>query len=61
MVGACKLPLSELVADAPKPNPETGLYAKHEDGKHDMKEFSVSGIINSRDRAAELPTAAYHH
>lgn len=41
MVGTCTLPLSELVADAPKPNPETGLYGKEEDGKHEMKEFTV--------------------
>lgn len=45
MVGTCKLPLSELVADAPKPDPESGLYAKNVDGKHDMKEFTVGDLI----------------
>lgn len=42
LVGNCTLPLSELVADAPKPGPETGLYAEGEDGKHEMKQFTVS-------------------
>ncbi|OCF30786.1 phosphatidylserine decarboxylase [Kwoniella heveanensis BCC8398] len=41
MVGTCTLPLSELVADAPKPNAETGLYDKEVDGKHEMKEFTL--------------------
>ncbi|KAK8847556.1 phosphatidylserine decarboxylase [Kwoniella newhampshirensis] len=41
MVGTCTLPLSELVADAPKPNSETGLYGKEVDGKHEMKEFTL--------------------
>lgn len=40
-VGSCVLPLSELIADAPKPG-EKGLYQKNEDGKHDFKEFCVS-------------------
>lgn len=41
MVGTCTLPLSQLVADAPGPDSETGLYGEEEDGKHDMKEFTV--------------------
>ncbi|WVO16689.1 phosphatidylserine decarboxylase [Cryptococcus depauperatus] len=41
MVGTCTLPLSELIADAPKPHPETGLYDKEVDGKHEMKEFTL--------------------
>ena len=44
MVGSCTLPLSELVADAPHPDEETGLYAKHEDGKHELKSFTVSQV-----------------
>ena len=44
LVGTCTLPLSELVADAPKPNPETGLYQEGEDGKHEMKQFTVSDM-----------------
>ncbi|WWC68112.1 phosphatidylserine decarboxylase [Kwoniella pini CBS 10737] len=42
MVGTCTLPLSELIADAPKPDPETGLYDKNVDGKHEMKEFTLN-------------------
>ena len=42
MIGTCYLPLSELVAAAPKPDSQTGLYANGEDGKHEMKEFTVS-------------------
>ncbi|WVW78263.1 phosphatidylserine decarboxylase [Kwoniella bestiolae CBS 10118] len=42
MVGTCTLPLSELIADAPKPNPDTGLYDKEVDGKHEMKEFTLN-------------------
>ena len=30
------------MADAPHPDEETGLYAKHEDGKHELKSFTVS-------------------
>jgi phosphatidylserine decarboxylase len=44
MVGTASLPLNELISDAPKPNPETGLYGKEEDGKHEMKEFTASPI-----------------
>lgn len=45
MVGTCTLPLSELIADAPKPDPQTGLYDKEVDGKHEMKEFTVNTLI----------------
>ncbi|RSH92293.1 hypothetical protein EHS25_008708 [Saitozyma podzolica] len=55
MVGTCKLPLSELVADAPKPDPESGLYAKHVDGKHDMREFTLP-ITTEKD----MPWEAKH-
>ena len=41
MVGTCFLPLSELLADAPRPSSDTGLHGNEEDGKHDMKEFTV--------------------
>lgn len=41
-VGTSTLPLSELVADAPKPDSVTGLYLENVDGKHEMKEFTVS-------------------
>ncbi|EIW71117.1 hypothetical protein TREMEDRAFT_67577 [Tremella mesenterica DSM 1558] len=42
MVGTATLPLNELMGDCPKPNPKTGLYGKNEDGKHEMKEFTLS-------------------
>lgn len=45
MVGTCTLPLSELVADAPSPDATTGLYGKEEDGKHEMREFTVGKLI----------------
>lgn len=44
MVGACTLPLSQLMDDAPHPDPETGLYDPDEDGKHDSKTFSVRSL-----------------
>ncbi|ORY24008.1 phosphatidylserine decarboxylase-domain-containing protein [Naematelia encephala] len=52
LVGGCTLPLSELLADAPKPNPETGLYGKEEDGKHEMREFVLS-ISTEKDQPWE--------
>ncbi|KAE8540468.1 phosphatidylserine decarboxylase [Cryptococcus gattii VGV] len=52
MVGTCTLPLSELIADAPKPDPQTGLYDKEVDGKHEMKEFTLS-ISTDKDMAWE--------
>lgn len=45
MVGTCTLPLSELIADAPKPDLQTGLYDKEVDGKHEMKEFTVNTLV----------------
>ena len=44
MVGTCFLPLSQLVADAPRPDSDTGLHGSEEDGKHDMKEFTVRAM-----------------
>ena len=41
MIGTATIPIGELMAGAPKPDPETGLYGKEEDGKHEMKEFTV--------------------
>lgn len=51
-VGSAVLPLSELVADAPKPDPETGLYDENEDGKHESKEFTIP-ILTAKDKAWE--------
>lgn len=48
MVGSCTLPLNDLMDDAPHPDPETGLYAAHEDGKHESKTFTVS--LSTADR-----------
>ncbi|KAK4683625.1 phosphatidylserine decarboxylase, partial [Tremellales sp. Uapishka_1] len=55
MVGTCTLPLEELVADAPRPDPATGLYGKEEDGKHEMKEFTLA-ISTDKD----MPWEARH-
>ncbi|ODO08587.1 phosphatidylserine decarboxylase [Cryptococcus wingfieldii CBS 7118] len=52
MVGTCTLPLSELVEDAPKPDPSTGLYDKEVDGKPAMKEFTLP-ISTDKDMAWE--------
>ena len=41
-IGTSRIPLQELISDAPGPDPKTGLYGPREDGKHDMKEFAVS-------------------
>ena len=49
MIGTALLPLDELMADAPKPDANTGLYGKEEDGKHDMKEFTVSPVWHPLD------------
>ncbi len=46
-IGSCSIPMTELVADAPSADLETGLYDANEDGKHDMKEFTVSGVVSS--------------
>lgn len=40
-----RIPLAELIADAPKPDPETGLHDS--DGKHEMKEFKVRAASTS--------------
>lgn len=72
-LGACTLPLSELMADAPKPG-ANGLYEEGVDGKHDSREFRVSltvafitiqmlGVLSGgfiRPRWAE-GTAAHRH
>jgi phosphatidylserine decarboxylase len=52
MVGHCTLPLAELMALAPKPDPETGLYAEGEDGKHESKEFTLP-IVTAKDKSWE--------
>ncbi|TXT04887.1 hypothetical protein VHUM_03970 [Vanrija humicola] len=51
-VGTSTLPLSELAADAPKPDPVTGLYPENVDGKHDSKEFTLP-ILTSKSMAWE--------
>lgn len=40
MVGTCTIPLTQLLADAPRAN-EKGLYGEEVDGKHDMRELTV--------------------
>lgn len=58
MVGTCTLPLSELLNAAPKPNPQTGLYGKNVDGKHENKEFvlPISTIKGMAWEARHSPT-----
>lgn len=42
------------MADAPHPDPETGLYAAEEDGKHESKTFTVSlGVVEGMERNAD--------
>ena len=52
MVGTSTLPLADLIADAPQPDPQTGLYGKNVDGKHDSKEF-VLPILTAKGMAWE--------
>jgi hypothetical protein len=47
MIGACTLPLGQLMDDAPHPDAETGLYDPEEDGKHETKTFAVSLLLSS--------------
>jgi hypothetical protein len=44
-VGTAKLPVQELIADAPKPDSETLLYDS--DGKHALREFQVRPRVES--------------
>ena len=46
MIGNATLPLSELIDDAPKPDPETGLYGANEDGKHALREFTLPLVVD---------------
>ena len=45
MVGTCTIPLNQLLEDAPIANPNDGLYGEEVDGKHEMKEFTVSDYL----------------
>lgn len=40
-IGDVTISLSEFLANAPKPDPDTGLYSASADGTHDMKEFKL--------------------
>jgi phosphatidylserine decarboxylase len=40
-VGDARFDVSELVKDAPQPDPRTGLYGEDGDGSHPMKEFRL--------------------
>lgn len=52
-IGSSTLPLAELIADAPRPDPETGLYGENEDGKHESREFTLP-ILTNKSMAWEL-------
>lgn len=41
-IGDASFDVSELVANAPQPDPETGLYPATEESDHLMKEFKLS-------------------
>jgi hypothetical protein len=44
--------------DAPQPDPETGMYKAGEDGKHEMREFTVSTAL--RDTTLMPASPIYH-
>jgi phosphatidylserine decarboxylase len=41
-IGDVTINVGELLKNAPKPDPETGLYAPSADGSHDLKEFRMA-------------------
>jgi phosphatidylserine decarboxylase len=45
-VGHVSLSLAELIANAPQPDPETGLYAEGVEKPEDMKEFTLPLTTN---------------
>ncbi|KAH7884251.1 phosphatidylserine decarboxylase-domain-containing protein [Phlebopus sp. FC_14] len=55
-VGDARFDVSELVQDAPQPDPRTGLYNEDEDGSHPMKEFQLPLVT-----AKEMPWEAKHN
>jgi phosphatidylserine decarboxylase len=55
-VGDASFDVSELLADAPQRDPETGLYPAELEGDHPMKEFSLHLTT-----AKEMPWEAKHH
>lgn len=52
-IGSSTLPLAELIADAPSPDPTTGLYGEGVDGKHESREFTLP-IVTNKSVAWEL-------
>ncbi|KAF9220448.1 hypothetical protein BS17DRAFT_797725 [Gyrodon lividus] len=55
-VGDARFDVSELVKDAPQPDPRTGLYGEDGDGSHPMKEFQLPLMT-----AKEMPWEAKHN
>lgn len=55
-VGDARFDVSELVKDAPQPDPKTGLYDEADDGSHPMKEFHLPLVT-----AKEMPWEAKHN
>jgi phosphatidylserine decarboxylase len=55
-IGEASFNVSELLANAPQMDPETGLYAADEDGDHPMKDFKVD-----LKTAKEMPWEAKHN
>jgi phosphatidylserine decarboxylase len=55
-IGEASFDVSELLANAPQRNPDTGLYAEEEDGGHPMKEFALPLTTTK-----EMPWESKHH
>lgn len=55
-VGDAWFDVSELVRDAPQPDPKTGLYDEADHGNHRMKEFHLPLVT-----AKEMPWEAKHN
>lgn len=55
-VGDARFDISELVKDAPQPDPNTGLYDEGDDGSHPMKDFHLPLVT-----AKEMPWEAKYN
>ncbi|KAG9314770.1 hypothetical protein JVU11DRAFT_3853 [Chiua virens] len=52
-VGDARFDVSELVKDAPQPDPKTGLYDEDDRGSHSMKEFHLP-LVTVKETSAEV-------
>lgn len=58
-VGECDLHVQDLIEAAPKPNPDTGLYAEEDESTHDMQKITLS--LQRTERAEEGKTTQGKH